>query len=243
MPVTQKPTAQKRDTRNIDPRTLKRRDAIIEAARELFCEHGLSGTTLEMITAEAGGSRRTIYELFGNKDGVFEAVIRNCTGRITSIMAELNLSELPLRQALILYGETIMTALTSPDTIRYLRLFLSEVPRFPHLGKVFYESSLMAGRRILASRFEDLMATGQFPRTDPQQAAIFFICLLKADYDFRQMAYIGWEPHAKDMHSHVITAVDMFLRGYGIDPAIADHTTAAPSSSPEPASSPASDEA
>ncbi len=45
------------ETRKIDPRTLKRREAMIDAARELFCEHGLSGTTLEMITAEAGGSR------------------------------------------------------------------------------------------------------------------------------------------------------------------------------------------
>lgn len=111
------------EAKKIDPRTLKRREAMIEAARELFCEHGLAGTTLEMITAEAGGSRRTIYELFGNKDGVFEAVIRDCTGRVTSIMADLELSQLPLRQALIHFGETLMTLLTTPDTIRYMRLF------------------------------------------------------------------------------------------------------------------------
>jgi hypothetical protein len=36
------------------------------------------------------------------------------------------------------------------------------------------------------------------------------------------MTYVGWEPHAKDLHSHVIAAVDMFLRGYGIDPATVD---------------------
>jgi|TARA_B100000749_G_C18267699_1_gene399025 AcrR family transcriptional regulator len=206
------------EAKKIDPRTLKRREAMIEAARELFCEHGLAGTTLEMITAEAGGSRRTIYELFGNKDGVFEAVIRDCTGRVTSIMADLELSQLPLRQALIHFGETLMTLLTTPDTIRYMRLFLSEVPRFPHLGKVFYESGLMTGRRIITSFFERQMAEGNFPKNDPKQAAVFFTSLLKADYDFRQMTYVGWEPQAKDLHAHVIAAVDMFLRGYGLDP-------------------------
>lgn len=210
------------ETRNIDPRTLKRREALIDAARELFCEHGLSGTTLEMITAEAGGSRRTIYELFGNKDGVFEAVIRDCTGRVVAVMADLELSQMPLRAALIRFGETLMTLLTTPETIRYMRLFLSEVPRFPHLGKVFYESGLMTGRRIITSYFERQMEEGNFPKSDPKQAAVFFTSLLKADYDFRQMTYVGWEPHAKDLHSHVIAAVDMFLRGYGIDPATVD---------------------
>ncbi|MCC9624055.1 TetR/AcrR family transcriptional regulator [Thalassospira sp. MA62] len=203
--------------KKIDPRTIKRREAIIAAARELFCEHGFAGTTLEMITAEAGGSRRTIYELFGNKDGVFEAVIRDCTGRITAMLAELALSQKPLRDALIEYGETLMTVLTTSDTIHYLRLFLSEVPRFPHLGKVFYESGLMTGRRIITDYFERQMTAGTFPKGDPHQAAIFFISLLKGDYDFRQMTYVGWEPQANDLHEHVIAAVDMFLRGYGMD--------------------------
>ncbi len=206
------------DNRKIDPRTVKRREAMIEAARELFCEHGLAGTTLEMITAEAGGSRRTIYELFGNKDGVFEAVIRDCTGRVTSVMADLELSQLPLRAALIDLGETLMTLLTAPDTIRYMRLFLAEVPRFPKLGQVFYESGLMTGRRIITSYFEHQMAEGNFPKGDSKQAAMFFVSLVKADYDIRQMSYIDWEPQEKDLRSHVTAAVDMFLRGYGLDP-------------------------
>lgn len=205
-------------TEHLNPRTLKRRDAMISAARELFCEHGFAGTTLEMITAEAGGSRRTIYELFGNKDGVFEAVIRDCTGRITSIMAGLELTDLPLRAALIHYGETLMELLTAPDTIRYMRLFLSEVPRFPKLGKIFYETGLMNGRRIITSYFERQMNEGRFPKGDPRQAAIFFSSLIKADYDIRQMSYVDWEPQAKDLRSHVIGSVDMFLRGYGLDP-------------------------
>ncbi|CAM3470642.1 TetR/AcrR family transcriptional regulator [Thalassospira profundimaris] len=207
------------DSKKIDPRTLKRREAMIEAARELFCEHGLAGTTLEMITAEAGGSRRTIYELFGNKDGVFEAVIRDCTGRVTSMLADLDLAQKPLRDALIEFGETLMTMLTTSETIRYLRLYLSEVPRFPHLGKVFYESGLMTGRRIITDYFEHQMALGNFPKGNAAQAAVFFTSLLKADYDFRQMTYVGWEPQASDLHEHVIAAVDMFLRGYGFDPA------------------------
>lgn len=206
------------DTKKLDPRTIKRREAIIEAARELFCEHGMAGTTLEMIIDEAGGSRRTIYELFGNKDGVFEAVIRDCTSRVTSMMAQLKLSSLPLEEALLEFGNNMMNFLTSHDTIRYLRLFLSEVPRFPHLGKVFYESGLMTGRRYLTEYFEREMKAGNFPEGDPYQAAIFFVSLLKSDYDIRQMTFVGWEPQVRDISAHVQAAVNMFLCGYGLRP-------------------------
>ncbi|WP_245835253.1 TetR/AcrR family transcriptional regulator [Thalassospira mesophila] len=202
--------------KKMDPRTEKRREAIIEAARELFCEHGLAGTTLEMITAEAGGSRRTIYELFGNKDGVFEAVIRNCTGRVTKIMRDLPISQEPLRDTLIKFGENLMTVLTLSDTLRYMRMFLAEVPRFPHLGRVFYESGLMTGRRLLSDYFEQQMKLGNFPKGNPELAASFLTSLIKADYDIRQMAFIGWEPRVPDLIEHVTIAVDMFLAGYGL---------------------------
>ncbi|MEQ5776951.1 TetR/AcrR family transcriptional regulator [Thalassospira sp. NFXS8] len=220
------------ENKKIDPRTEKRREAIVEAARELFCEHGLAGTTLEMITAEAGGSRRTIYELFGNKDGVFEAVIRNCTGRVTKIMRDLPISQQPLRETLIIFGETLMTVLTQSDTLRYMRMFLAEVPRFPHLGRVFYETGLMTGRRLMSNYFEQQMQQGTFPKGNPELAASFLISLIKADYDIRQMAFIGWEPRVPDLKQHVTIAVDMFLAGYGlgapIDPGTAPSSLLSP---------------
>ena len=215
------------DSKKIDPRTLKRREAMIEAARELFCEHGLAGTTLEMITAEAGGSRRTIYELFGNKDGVFEAVIRNCTGRVTGVMRDLPLSEKPLRDTLIEFGEKLMTVLTQTDTLRYMRMFLAEVSRFPHLGRVFYESGLMTGRRLLKEYFEQQIKLGHFPDQDPEQAARFLVCLIKSDYDIRQLSLVGWEPRTGDLSEHVTLAVDMFLAGYGLGKPITERDTPA----------------
>jgi len=204
------------ETRDLDPRTAKRKEALIKAARKLFTEHGLARTTLEMITAEAGGSRRTIYELFGNKDGVFEAVVRDSTKHATAIIGEIQFSNLDLRESLIEFGFKLMSFLTAADTIKYLRLLISEVPRFPHVGKVFYESGLLEGRRILTAYFADQMTAGNLPKSDPEQAAIFLISLIKSDFDIRQFTYNGWEPRAPDLKQHVTDAVDMFLRGYGV---------------------------
>ncbi len=204
------------ETKDLDPRTAKRKEALISAARKLFTEHGLAGTTLEMITAEAGGSRRTIYELFGNKDGIFEAVVRDGTKHATSIIGEIQFSNLELRESLIEFGTKLMTFLTAADTIKYFRLLISEIPRFPHVGKVFYETGSLEGRRILAAYFTAQIAAGNWPKSDPEQAAIFLLSLIKSDLDIRQFTYSGWKPRTHDLQQHVTNAVDMFLRGYGV---------------------------
>ncbi|TNE35280.1 MAG: TetR/AcrR family transcriptional regulator [Alphaproteobacteria bacterium] len=204
------------DTANLDQKALLRKEALIQVARRLFAEHGLAGTTLEMITSEVGGSRRTIYELFGNKDGVFEAVVRDCTQRALSIIHSIDVSNRPIREALIEFGINLMSFLTSEDTVRQLRLFISEVPRFPQLGRFFYENGLMAGRLILKDYLQHQMDEGVLARADPEQAALFLVSLIKADYDMRQMTHVGWEPGEELLRKHVIDAVDLFLHGYAV---------------------------
>ena len=52
-----------------------RRSAILRAARICFLDRGFVRTTLSDIIALSGGSRATIYEEFGNKEGLFVALI------------------------------------------------------------------------------------------------------------------------------------------------------------------------
>lgn len=52
------------------------RDAVLDAARELAVARGWAKVRMEDVAAAAGVSRRTVYNEFGNRDGLGEAVIR-----------------------------------------------------------------------------------------------------------------------------------------------------------------------
>ena len=52
-----------------------RRDDIVEAARELYEERGLSRTTVKDITQRVGVTRSLFYHYFSDKDAVTEAVL------------------------------------------------------------------------------------------------------------------------------------------------------------------------
>src|SRR5271170_4592636 len=52
---------------------LDRRADFIDAAIELFMQRGISEVTLQDIVRYSGGSRTTLYELFGSKEGLIVA--------------------------------------------------------------------------------------------------------------------------------------------------------------------------
>ncbi len=63
-------------TEEIEAKPLTTRGLLIrDAAQQLFFKHGFDETSLEMIINETGGSRRSIYNEFGNKQGLLLAVV------------------------------------------------------------------------------------------------------------------------------------------------------------------------
>jgi AcrR family transcriptional regulator len=81
-----------------DPDATKR--DIIEVATEEFARNGLSGSRIDEIAAKTKTSKRMIYYYFGDKEGLYLAVLEAAYQRIRAIEAELDLEHLPPLEAL-----------------------------------------------------------------------------------------------------------------------------------------------
>ena len=64
--------------RQADARARRRR--VIDAATELFAEHGFGDTSIQRIADEAGVSVQTVYAVFGSKAGILHAAIDVAVG-------------------------------------------------------------------------------------------------------------------------------------------------------------------
>ena len=51
------------------------RQAMLDAGRHLFLEHGYAGTTIGMVAEDAGVATQTVYKVFGNKPGLMKAIV------------------------------------------------------------------------------------------------------------------------------------------------------------------------
>lgn len=75
------------NNRNIE-RGQATRAHLVEVATRLFATHGYDGTSIEMVLAESGSSRGSLYHHFAGKDALFWAVLENLEPQIAARVAE-----------------------------------------------------------------------------------------------------------------------------------------------------------
>ena len=63
-----------------------KKKVILQAAYELFLEHGYDNTSMKMIAKKAGVAQSLTYAFFENKDGLLDAVLRKTQDRYQSRM-------------------------------------------------------------------------------------------------------------------------------------------------------------
>ena len=95
-----------------------RRDIIAIATQE-FAEKGLSGARVDEIAARTRTSKRMIYYYFGDKEGLFVAVLEAAYAGIRAIESDLDLAGLPPIEAMRKLTEFTFTYQNSnPDFVR-----------------------------------------------------------------------------------------------------------------------------
>lgn len=67
---------------------LRTRQALIEAAEEVFAEHGWEEASIVKITEEAGVSQGTFYRYFLSKQAVFDELVEDLNRRVRRAMSE-----------------------------------------------------------------------------------------------------------------------------------------------------------
>lgn len=74
----------------------RRREQLIDVARELFGAHGYDAVSIEEIASHAGVSKPLIYEHFGGKEGLYQVIVdREVTSLTATLAAQLNSGQHP----------------------------------------------------------------------------------------------------------------------------------------------------
>jgi AcrR family transcriptional regulator len=69
------------------PRVVRERQ-IAELAELLFSERGYQGASMDEVARRAGVTKPVVYELFGNKDGLFRACLERSSERLATEVAD-----------------------------------------------------------------------------------------------------------------------------------------------------------
>src|SRR5687767_15652165 len=69
------------------PRPLRERQ-LVELGEELFAERGFARASMDELARRAGVTKPVIYELFGSKEGLFEACLEGLALRLAESIAD-----------------------------------------------------------------------------------------------------------------------------------------------------------
>lgn len=191
-----------------------RRRAMMDAAWKLLLEKGFSGVTLNDVISQSGGSRTTLYEAFGGKDGLLGAVM---TERCVEFSAELHISletDLPPRDALTDFGTKLAKKIVTEEVARFTQILYSEGQHFLPLIEKFFEVGPDSTRKHLADYLSRQQKKGRISIEDPDHCAELFEAMVIGDWQSRIMKHNPRPPMSEQqIEQRVSRAVQMLLCG------------------------------
>jgi AcrR family transcriptional regulator len=190
-----------------------RREALLQAAAEVFFEQGYAATSIDAIIERAGGSKRNIYNEFGNKEGLFSAIITENADKVLSTLAIEEIEGHDLRETLTVFGQRLMVGYMSPTLLGIYRMAVTEANRFPDLVKSFYEQGPGRATSQLAKVLEGAKKRGEIRVNDCPRVAGHFVGMIRDNLHLQVVLGLRPPPSEKEVQEAVASAVEVFLNG------------------------------
>lgn len=204
-------------------RSARSRQAIIQAATEVFLRHGYLGATMDEVAARASVSKQTVYKQFQDKQHLFAEIILGKTVEVVDRLSEAVMDTLQdaqdVRNALRDLADGFLRGLLQPDVLRLRRLVIAEADRFPEIGRAWYDRGFDRSLVILGESMRRLADRGLLRDLgDPTLAAYQFAGLVMYRA-MNQVMFAGTDalPPDDELNRIVDSAVDVFLATYGVD--------------------------
>ncbi len=156
--------------------------AILEAAESLFIEKGFGNARLGEIVRRSGGSLATLYQLFGNKQGLLRAIAIRWRDETIQRRAEHGIvSGKPIRDILIDYARDEIDMWQSPRSVALVRMLVSESLRDRDFAIQIYRDIHLPFVAHLSDVFANWGASGAARIDDPDAAAHLFLSIISGD--------------------------------------------------------------
>ncbi|WP_300162866.1 TetR/AcrR family transcriptional regulator [Solidesulfovibrio sp.] len=221
-------------------KTEARREAFLDAAREVFQEMGFDQASMDVIAARAGSSKATLYRYFDSKETLFmELVRRMANAQGGQMMSLLHRSggvseggEQPVEAVdaralldpeedvaaiLTKFGQHVLKAFHTPQALGIVRMVIAAAVN-PEIGRLFYEQGPARAVAHLAQYIARVIEAGRLRQADPHIVAYHFYGLLESEVHQAGLFNVVTQLDDARIAATVARAMEVFLRAYGRPP-------------------------
>lgn len=194
---------------------LSREKRILEAALKVCARAGYTGASMDLIAAEAGLSKPTLYQYFTSKEALFAAMMRAKRDQMLEAL------DAPAGEEMVdalyhfawRYADTVMRT----DMLSLARLVIGEAQRLPMIGRSYQEAGpdqLLIG----IMRYLDVQRqAGGLVFEDAELAAQDFWGLILSAPRTQALYRPDAAPNRSEIARYVHNGLRVFLRAYAVD--------------------------
>ena len=104
----------------------RRRREILSAVLALLREGGVEAVTTARIAARAHCSKETLYTWFGDRAGIFQALVAEQSAHINAMLARETTGDAPARETLVSAGAALLDLLTGEASLAINRAAMAD---------------------------------------------------------------------------------------------------------------------
>ena len=195
------------------PSDMGKRADILSAATGSFFEHGYAATSIERVAARAGVSKVTVYNHFGDKEGLFAAAVEAECERMRGHFDITAIGGGTLRERMTAIGMAMSAFLSRPQMVQFERRIAAETERHPAIGAAFLAAGPHRMKRAFTALLIAMNDSGEVAIEDTDLAAEQFVAMCKGMGDLDRRFGMAHDPVLD--RKRVDGAVEVFCRAYG----------------------------
>lgn len=201
---------------------IERDQRLIEVATRLFLERGFDATSIDAVAEAARVSKPTVYGQYGDKRGLFTAVLRREIARwlapLAAAAAEMQIdggcdgsSAGSAEEWLIDLGRQLLVLNCSADSIAFSRILTAQAINFPEVAKLAVDEGWSKAVSTTADFFQHLVDKGALDLEDTAIAAETFLNMVVGHT--HRMATFGIPIDMKAAETRMEVSIRLFLAG------------------------------
>jgi TetR/AcrR family transcriptional regulator of autoinduction and epiphytic fitness len=197
-------SAKKRDTS-------RKRESILSAAMQVFCDEGYDKASMDRIADVAGSSKRTVYNHFFRKEDLFQAVVERFVSEMHAMKQIRYDPSRSLEEQLSDFADAELAVATNRGWLKFIKVLLTVFIRDPDLAGET-AARYAAGEDTLATWLHEAADDGTIAVDDAQLAARVFWSMLGGAFTWPAVYQGELDPEVVDRLKQELIAT--FLSRY-----------------------------
>ncbi|MBV9582771.1 MAG: TetR/AcrR family transcriptional regulator [Chloroflexi bacterium] len=153
------------------------REAIVQAAQQLFLQRGFGAVSMDELAEAAGVARRTLYNQFASKEDLFRDMLQRVSRQLEHAFPVGMETTGDVEEVLRLVARVISDLHKNPGYLGFLRMVVADSRQFPWIAEEFAAVMEPQTKRLIRY-FAHLNEVGILECRDPTLAAHQFMGML-----------------------------------------------------------------